>query len=1643
MRDKRAELRNLKADVSDIKQRIARLMGGSGSGVSRTRSHSHGSRGSYTRSRSISPAISRIAGKVLVGGEVHDVSRKSLAALPVRRGRSRSSLMSSASGLSMASQGSVLSSRTVRLSRKFSSESCEQAHKMDEFLDDVIYEAMTQTSSVMRGTPKAEATQLIRDAVVVSEYAKRVSKQDANIQDINYTVNCVLERAVELLRDNIHAKALSKSVTSVSALRDVILCSEARNKPGFGSRGMRSGRRIRDFFQQLRSQQSCTFDIDISDQCINDALRKGIERAVGEDHSLAQDPEAVHYVRDAVVRVEHFRNGGDTSSFHGVIDIDTMSRCVEHILVRAVEVICENKFHVLHNRVTCSYDLRHMIVSNEARRGALIRVDDADVNFTQFFDDLRLQGEREGHAIVPGSFHEKERVIDDVVTHVLSSTAPYATSLKGQGLGSARDVRSSIVQLAEKGDYTSSQPLMQHASSVDGVMGKAVDVIQELQHSMKEFVPTRESLKRLVVETERDKNHAIDDVITLALKKSTEEAPEVDAIEDVASVSGIRKAVVDAEQVRRGFATSSIDFEAVQTYVDNILATACDIVRADPRYSGWRLPNADTLRDVIVRSEETRGNLQPVEVHHTTIVQMEEVGTDDVGNPLETSQSVTVVKTQSSTVLPVGSRPTSPTSVTVSVTSRVRAGATEVKLDRILYRSVERMKGCQQLQVDIEISLGLTNNDIILQYVRDAVVLTSSREDNISKSSIRANVEAVKVCVDVILKLALTEARRESIIDASFRSLESVQSLRDVVMSTEAMRMLDTSPQEVRDSFVTPMQVFLDTHVCSTGYLDDVTGEMVWLEPFGGVTSTEVRLTSGQPDADVRTMQTQTISHTDLMAIERMPQCSRLRNGSEFFDSDGMTTVDIGPGGGSGVFNIRSRDSNSRMSLQRILRNALREHDVMRQSTLRRYGPSRSGSESVVYYDNHGFNVGDETELRQEIRTGSGGYSRVISATPSSNRLRHVVRDTIQNDLRNRVYIAPVNSMASSSQRARRLLSRGTCDMVRPRLQNVVRGLIRLAAEQARSDQNESICTRQLDLFQRKLDQLYRVVCASTDDVSDDDLLTCESPIRVSSHVNVLDRRASEGLMSCHSDTVLVTGRRSTMDDLYSVASATSAVPPRQLKSIQRIQTEMNLGPVASKLSSLVIEFSIGCQDVENLRMSDVNLGRRDRRRRLVRSISSAMSIPPPTSRMRDARDFGISYAAPLPTRSTMQVNVNNENIDEEQLLTSINPVDVMNSVSPQVVSRLSDKTMLQISKASLQSILSADTRQRFQEIIAQRHEAEVRSFVDDVINSLYLVVRARMRTNVEVARQQRYLKRLRTNRKQQQKQQRRRRMYELARDRRSTDDSGSDQQLLDSAAADAETSDSDVTDDVDVSELMAGAEQDLFSNVLPGISDCIVQMLCQQARTLDSFDLDLLMMLYGSQYVDTIISNAILRTHVDVARRVNSLLTTPSGRIEEEARNADANTPNIDGEFQGWSSVFKVKTDAGNWMSDVPEATAQTTAAQAEAHAAPGTSNNNSNNANHNLNHNQSSSSAALCSSDDWVTSSLPRNVNSNAPANSSSSDESNMEMMRTTAQQVSDLTSRVIEALHRKLNAQPTEALTYDCHYFNVFLPFVLYLL
>ena len=133
---------------------------------------------------------------------------------------------------------------------------------------------------------------------------------------------------------------------------------------------------------------------------------------------------------------------------------------------------------------------------------------------------------------------------------------------------------------------------------------------------------------------------------------------------------------------------------------------------------------------------------------------------------------------------------------------------------------------------------------------------------------------------------------------------------------------------------------------------------------------------------------------------------------------------------------------------------------------------------------------------------------------------------------------------------------------------------------------------------------------------------------------------------------------------------------------------------VASKLSSLVIEFSIGCQDVENLRMSDVNLGRRDRRRRLVRSISSAMSIPPPTSRMRDARDFGISYAAPLPTRSTMQVNVNNENIDEEQLLTSINPVDVMNSVSPQVVSRLSDKTMLQISKASLQSILSADTRQ-------------------------------------------------------------------------------------------------------------------------------------------------------------------------------------------------------------------------------------------------------------------------------------------------------------------------------------------------------------
>ena len=70
------------------------------------------------------------------------------------------------------------------------------------------------------------------------------------------------------------------------------------------------------------------------------------------------------------------------------------------------------------------------------------------------------------------------------------------------------DVRGSIVQLPEKRDHTSSHALMQHGASVDGVLANSFDVIQDMQHSLKDVVKTKESLKTLIVETERNNNNA-------------------------------------------------------------------------------------------------------------------------------------------------------------------------------------------------------------------------------------------------------------------------------------------------------------------------------------------------------------------------------------------------------------------------------------------------------------------------------------------------------------------------------------------------------------------------------------------------------------------------------------------------------------------------------------------------------------------------------------------------------------------------------------------------------------------------------------------------------------------------------------------------------------------------------------------------------------------------------------------------------------------------------------------------------------------------------------------------------------------------------------------------------------------------------
>ena len=366
------------------------------------------------------------------------------------------------------------------------------------------------------------------------------------------------------------------------------------------------------------------------------------------------------------------------------------------------------------------------------------------------------------------------------------------------------------------------------------------------------------------------------------------------------------------------------------------------------------------------------------------------------------------------------------------------------------------------------------------------------------------------------------------------------------------------------------------------------------------------------------------------------------------------------------------------------------------------------------------------------------------------------------------------------------------------------------------------------------------------------------------------------------------------LESPHAASSAHSA--ESDARNLDEIHASLDLGPLASKLSTIMIQFSISYQTSD--RISPTNT--EQRRELFMESLNNAMNQPAITTGSADER-LRSRHSPELHRKSSRRKkleavtsfglkakrsgsgNMRGVSSAPHDLAHDVaaNPIELISKASPDVMRRLDDTTMLQIADASLQSIMSDETRQRFHAIIQRQREYEIRAFVDDVIVSLYQVVRAKMKTMVEA---------------------------EALRRRKGRHASKQDRS----------SSPSDGKKSPNLTELLDNAEQDLFDNVLPAISDCIVEMLVQEARSLESLDVDLMMMLYGSQYVDTIISNAILRTHVDVAQRAQSLEVPGRGGHQVDfnrsstSRGLGADQSKQEGVYQGWSSVFKVKSDVG-----------------------------------------------------------------------------------------------------------------------------------
>jgi len=101
------------------------------------------------------------------------------------------------------------------------------------------------------------------------------------------------------------------------------------------------------------------------------------------------------------------------------------------------------------------------------------------------------------------------------------------------------------------------------------------------------------------------------------------------------------------------------------------------------------------------------------------------------------------------------------------------------------------------------------------------------------------------------------------------------------------------------------------------------------------------------------------------------------------------------------------------------------------------------------------------------------------------------------------------------------------------------------------------------------------------------------------------------------------------------------------------------------------------------------------------------------------------------------------------------------------------------------------------------------------------------------------------------------------------------------SAMLDVEYADAGGTLDFPKDELLAKADEEVRTQVVPVVVDHIMWLLKEERRALGQLDCDMMMVAFAGQFVDTIVTNAVLKTQVDLSGKrsyTRTFVATSSG---------------------------------------------------------------------------------------------------------------------------------------------------------------------